>query len=98
MAKRYRTPEGTLSCTLAELKKQTFIEASEYYIPGFLYVYQGKTYLLANLGLTGKCAVFINVAQGHDRLLVSTSGLGTFLPNVASEGMEITRLCDLPTE
>lgn len=98
MKKRFRTPEGTLSCSLEELKSLTFREALEYYIPGFLYVYQGKTYLLDNLGLPGKCAVFINVAQGHDRLLVSTSGLGTFLPNVASEGMEITRLCDLPTE
>lgn len=98
MVKKYRTPEGTLSCSLAELKEKTLPEALEYYIPGYLYVYQGKTYLLDNLGLTGKCAVFINVAQDNDRLLVSVSGLGTFLPDVASKGMEITRLSDLPTE
>ena len=98
MKKRFRTPEGILSCSLSELKERTLQEALEYYIPGYLYVYQGKTYLLDSLGLTGKCAVFVNVARDDDRLLVASSGLGTFLPDVASEGMEIIRLYDFPTK
>lgn len=92
MIKRFRTSGGKLSCTLAELKEKTMPEAFEYYVPGRLYVYHGKTYILDNLGLTGKCAVFINVSPNGDRLLVASSSLGTFLPDVASDGEEISRI------
>lgn len=92
MEKRFRTSAGKLSCTLAELKEKTMSEAFEYYVPGRLYVYRGKTYILDNLELTGKCAVFINVSHDDDRFLVASSGLGTFLPDVASDGEEISRL------
>ena len=51
MLKRFRTSDGKLSCTLAELKEKTMPEAFEYYVPGRLYVYHGKTYILDNLGL-----------------------------------------------
>ena len=92
MLKRFRTSDGKLSCTLAELKEKTMPEAFEYYVPGRLYVYHGKTYILDNLGLPGERAVFINVSHNGDRLLVASPGLGTFLPDVSTDGEEISRL------
>lgn len=89
--KLYRTPEGTqLAVTLAELAELTRDRADEYYTDGEIYVFQGQRYLLDRPDDWSHVATFYGL-DGQRSLSTGVHELGTFLPDVASDGLEITR-------
>ena len=87
MKKRYRDNNGQLTISLAELKKATKDEASTYFQIGGIYlsasendeyVYTEKDEQLAHFqSFSGK------------NLFIPVDSLGTYLPDVASVGMEL---------
>lgn len=88
MEKRYRGPDGRLSVALKELAELTRAEADAYYQDGGRYTYQGREYTLHRLQ-TG--LVQLLAEDGHE-VGVTACNLGTFLPDIASEGSEIMRV------
>lgn len=96
MKKRFRTPEGALPCSLSTLKKRTLQEALEYYTQDSRFLHQGREYILTSLDHTTDLALFVTPTDEPYKLFVPVSSLGTFLPDVASEGFEIEKLCSLP--
>lgn len=93
--KRYRDAAGRLTMTIDDIAAATLDEANAYYQDGGRYIYEGRTYILRRY--TGKDAHgnSVEVAQfvGIDgyNLFTDPARLGTFLPDVASDGQEITR-------
>lgn len=84
--KRYRDAAGRLTVNTAELARLTEQEARDYYRPGGRYIYQGIAYVLEIVG--DMLAHFRGI--NRESLFVPVERLGTFLPDVASEGLEIT--------
>lgn len=88
--KRYRNENGQLTMTLDQIKKQTAAEAASYYRPGNIYQNaadgQEYVYLLPVPG-DGELAHFQSF-DGYN-LFIPVDSLGTFLPDVASEGKEL---------
>lgn len=89
--KRYRCESGQFTMALDQIKKETAAEAASYYRPGSIYqsAADGReyVYLLPVLG-DGELAHFQSF-DGYN-LFIPVDSLGTFLPDVASEGMELT--------
>ena len=84
--KRYRDAAGRLTMNTAEIARLTEQEARDYYRPGGRYIYQGIAYGLEIVG--GVLAHFRGINGGS--MFVPVEKLGTFLPDVASDGQEIT--------
>lgn len=84
--KRYRDAAGRMTMKTAEIARLTEQETRDYYRPGGRYIYQGIAYVLENVG--DVLAHFRGI-NGED-LFVPVERMGTFLPDVASEGLEIT--------
>ncbi len=88
--KRYRNEKGQLTMTLEQLKKETSAEAASYYRPGSIYqsAADGReyVYLLPAPG-DGELAHFQSF-DGYN-LFIPVDSLGTFLPDIASEGNEL---------
>ena len=70
--------------SLQEIKEATREEASEYFKKGHIYTYSGEEYAL--IEMCGELAHFHSFSGKH--LYIPVESLGTFLPNVASEGLE----------
>lgn len=88
--KRYRNEKGQLTISLEEIKKKTIIEASNYYKPGSIYlnVADGREYVyLFPVPGDGELAHFKSF-DGYN-LFIPIDSLGTFLPDVASDGTEL---------
>lgn len=88
--KKYRCESGQLTVTLGQIKKETAAEAASYYRPGSIYqnAADGReyVYLLPTPG-DGELAHFQSF-DGYN-LFIPVDSLGTFLPDVASDGMEL---------
>ena len=88
--KRYRNENGQLTMTLDQIKKETVAEADSYYRPGSIYQSAADSreyvYLLPTPG-DGELAHFQSF-DGYN-LFIPVDSLGTFLPDVASEGNEL---------
>ncbi len=88
--KRYRNENGQLTMTLDQIKKETAAEAASYYRPGSIYqnAQDGREYVyLLPTPEDGELAHFQSF-DGYN-LFIPVDSLGTFLPDVASEGMEL---------
>lgn len=88
--KRYRNENGQLTMTLDQIKKETAAEAASYYRPGNIYqnAADGREYVyLLPVPGDGELAHFQSF-DGYN-LFIPVDSLGTFLPDVASEGMEL---------
>lgn len=89
--KRYRNENGQLTVTLDQIKKETAAEARNYYRPGNIYqnAEDGReyVYLLPTPG-DGELARFQSF-DGYN-MFIPVDSLGTFLPDVASEGYGLT--------
>lgn len=92
--KRYRNAAGRLALRPQEIARLTEQEARAYYRPGGRYIYQGIAYGLEIVidetrpGQVAELAHFRGI--NGESLFVPVERLGTFLPDVASEGLEIT--------
>lgn len=92
--KRYRDAAGRLTMKTAEIARLTEQEARDYYSPGGRYIYQGIAYSLeivideTRLGQVVEMAIFHGI--NSESLFVPVENLGTFLPDVSSDGQEIT--------
>lgn len=93
--KRYRDAAGRLTMTIDEISAETLEEANAYYQDGEWYIYQGIAYTLRRYTSTDAHGDAVEVTQftsadGYN-LFTDPARLGTFLPDVASDGQEITR-------
>lgn len=88
--KRYRDAEGKLTVSLEELKQITRDEAADYYRPGKLYRYtaDGEYYVYLS-PIAPEEIVHFESLSGKE-LFIPRDSLGTFLPDVASDGNELT--------
>lgn len=81
--------------SLKEISQSTEQEAAAYYQPGRIYLNAADNreyvYLVPDAEATGM-AHFMSY-DGHN-LFIPCYALGTFLPDVASDGMELTRVDD----
>ena len=93
--KRYRDATGRLTMTINKIAAETLEEARSYYQDGGRYIYQGRAYTLRRYTSTDAHGDLVEVAQfvGIDgyNLCTDPDRLGTFLPDVASDGLEIAR-------
>lgn len=88
--KRFRDENGQLTMSIDQIKEETRGEALDYYRPGKLYLNakDGREYVyLLPVPGDGGLAHFQSFA-GYN-LFVPIDNLGTFLLDVASEGMEL---------
>ena len=93
MKKRFRDENGQLTVTLAELHKLTEKEGREYYQPGNIYLNKSDNRKYVYLQPTesdGELAHFMSV-DGYN-LFIPIANFGTFLPDVASDGMELVKV------
>lgn len=94
--KRFRTESGQLTMRLADVALATLEESRAYFIDGAQYLYQGRVYTLHRFtdadahGDSVEMSVFDSI-DGY-RIYADPDMLGTFLPDVASEGLEFTRI------
>lgn len=87
MKKRFRDENGKLALSLEELAKQTRKEALSYYKVGKTYMYHGDNELYEYIKKDGFLAYFKSLSG--DDLIIPIDNLGSFIPGVASYGMEL---------
>lgn len=87
--KRYRDSQGHLTKTIEEIKQLTAQEAGEYF-------QNGKRYMIPSEGLDkvfifhqDSISTYFVCAESQDKIFCPLESLGTYLPSVSSEGMEI---------
>lgn len=87
MKKRFRDENGNLTCTLQELYNITRPEADKYFQVGWTYLNaaDGEEYLFV------ECDEVLNYFKSFNgkHLFIPVETAGSFLPDVASEGMEL---------
>ena len=93
--KRFRDENGRLLFPISTVAELTRSEADEYYQDGAWYTHQGKLYQLRRFTNTDAHGTAVDMAtltsaDGCTLFLVPER-LGTFLPDVASDGLEIVR-------
>ena len=93
--KRFRDEDGRLTMSIDAIAKETADEARKYYRNGGRYIYQGAAYSLRRFIDRNAHGEIVEVAQfvgvNGKQLFVPPERLGTFLPSVASDGLEITK-------
>lgn len=88
MTKRYRDEKGELTISIGQIAKETADEAAKYYKIGGIYLNatNGEEYVyISNDGVLSHFQSF----NGFN-LFIPVENMGTFLPDVASKGMELT--------
>ena len=85
--KRFRDENGKLTEKVEEIAKKTFVEARNYYINGDRYENNGKVYTFK---ITEENMLF----EGKDgeKLFVAPELMGTYLPDIASEGSAFVKV------
>ena len=85
--KRFRDENGKLTEKVEEIAKKTFAEARNYYINGDRYENNGKVYTFK---ITEENMLF----EGKDgeKLFVAPELMGTYLPDIASEGSAFVKV------
>lgn len=96
MKKRFRDENGNLTCTLQELYNITRHEADKYFQAGCIYLKAAdqEEYILVNCE---EELYFFHSFSGK-KLFIPVENAGVFLPDIASEGMELILVCDSLTE
>lgn len=94
--KRYRDAAGRLTMVLDQIAAETLEEARVYYQDGQQYTHQDRIYTLHRYADPDAHGQPVEIAQfasedGYN-LFIDPTRLGTFLPCVASAGLEITRV------
>ena len=89
MGKRFRDSKGKLTMTIEEIVEITKEESRKYYIPGNRYQHDGKLYILKSCGADKAGMLEFASEDGHG-FFTDSERMGTFLPDVASIGDEIT--------
>lgn len=84
--KRFRNRKGSLNISVDELAEKTAPEVKNYYVDGEVYVHANKIYLCR---LEENNAKFVGE---ENSITVPLKSLGTFLPDIASDGQGIHRL------
>ena len=88
--KKYRDGNGRLTTSIAQIKKETAEEAKNYYRPGSIYKSNEDdreyVYCIPKEG-DGELAHFLSFDGYH--LFIPVDCLGTFLPYIADEGIEL---------
>ena len=86
MKKRYRNENGQLTVSLDQSKKETAAEAAKYYHVGGIYLNSedSREYVMIEAGILAHFQSF----DGYN-LFIPADSLGTFLPDVATEGAEL---------
>lgn len=84
--KRYRDENGQLTISLEQIKQETAAEAAAYYHIGGIYFNFAdfNEYVMIEAGTLAHFQSF----DGKN-LFIPSDSLGTFLPDVASDGMEL---------
>ena len=84
--KRYRDENGQLTLSIDQIKKETAAEAAKYYHVGGLYFNFAdfREYVMIEAGTLTHFQSF----DGYN-LFIPSDSLGTFLPDVATEGAEL---------
>lgn len=90
--KRFRNADGTLTCSLSELNKATEQEGCAYYTYGCIYLNKKDEREYVHCGDDG-ILIHFKSFDGHN-LFIPLESCGTFLPDVASEGMELIKQID----
>lgn len=87
--KRYRDENGQLTMILEQLKKETAAEGAAYYHIGGIYFNFAdfNEYVMIEAGTLAHFQSF----DGKN-LFIPSDSLGTFLPDVASDGMELVEV------
>lgn len=96
MKKRFRDENGKLTCTLKEVYKITRPEADKYFQVGCIY-YDATTqeeYVLVNC----EEGLYNFHSFSGKKLFIPVENAGSFLPDIASEGMELILVCDSLSE
>ena len=97
--KRFRDKNGQLNITTTELAKLTLDEANAYYKHGAKYVHGGKTYVCNRFddrGTNGDIQEHVQfTSEDGYNLFCDSDKLGTFLPDIASDGLEIVKVYDI---
>lgn len=88
--KRYRNEQGQLTATLDQIKKETLEEAKAYYQFGKIYLFSKENREYVYIEADEELTHFESFDGYH--LFIPNENLGTYLPDVASNGMELT-LC-----
>lgn len=83
--KRYRDENGKLLMSLQAIKEATAEEGCNCYLKGHIYLYKNIEYVLVEVGELYHFQSF----EGYN-LFVPADSLGTYLPDVASVGLELT--------
>lgn len=93
--KRFRNKNGELTMSIDQIKKETRGEALDYYRPGKIYLNakDGREYVY----ITPDSLAHFQSFDGYN-LFIPLDSLGTFLPGVASAGMELALVVDDPEE
>lgn len=86
-AKRFRDENGKLTEKVEEIAKKTFDEARNYYIDGDRYENNGRIYTFR---VTEGNMLF--EGQYGERIFVAPEMMGTYLPDVASEGSSFVKV------
>lgn len=90
--KRFRDKNGNLTIYTQELAQATIKEAEEYYQDGELYKYKGKKYILVkSLDTNGNVDKIELFSDNGEHIVLINERMGTFLPDVASYGLEIEK-------
>lgn len=87
MKKRFRDENGKLTISLKEVYKQTLEEAKKYFAVGCSYYNSSKKEEYVCIGNDGILIQF-KTWDGKN-LFIPVESAGSFLPDVASEGMEL---------
>ena len=85
--KKYRDMDGKLTMSLEQIKKETATEAAKYYRVSGLYFNFADFREYVYIGICESLAHFQSF-DGYN-LFIPIDRLGTFLPDVASDGMEL---------
>ena len=96
MKKRFRDVNGNLSCTLQELYNITRPEADKYFQVGWTYynAADDEEYLFV------ECDEVLHHFESFSgkHLFIPVETTGSFLPDIAGEGMELILVCDSLSE
>lgn len=88
--KRYRDRNGRLAASIETIAKETAAEAAKYYTIGDSYIYAEGSEVYVYTENDGILAHFY--AGGYKNLFIPVDRLGTFLPGVASDDLELVKL------
>ncbi len=82
--KRYRDENGRLLMNLQEIKEATLEEGRSYYKKGHIYKNKDIEYVLIEVGPL----YWFQSFEGYN-LFITADSIGTYLPDVASDGLEL---------